>query len=106
MGRRPVPLMDRFLDKFLIYPNDECWPWLGNIGKNGYGQISSQDGKTLSAHRVAWELFCGQIPEGMLVCHTCDNRSCVRLSHLFLGTPQDNMNDKVSKGRWKGRSKK
>jgi HNH endonuclease/Homeodomain-like domain len=51
------------------------------------------------AHRVVWELYNGPAPAGMFVCHKCDNPRCVYIEHLFLGTPQDNMTDKVNKGR-------
>ena len=54
------------------------------------------------AHRIVWEAVNGPIPEGMFVCHTCDVPRCVNIDHLFLGTAQDNMNDKMSKGRWAG----
>lgn len=65
---------------------------------NGYGQIHSS-GKTVYAHRVAYELQHGPIPDGMFILHKCDNRKCVNHEHLFLGTFDDNMNDMVSKQR-------
>lgn len=92
---------ERFWQRVAL--TDECWPWLGAKNKNGYGTFSptKELSKTL-AHRFAWELYRGPIPEGMLVCHTCDNPECTNPKHLFLGTPQDNMDDKVRKGRWRG----
>lgn len=80
-----------------------CWPWLGST-RHGYGNIgvgSRVDGsrRVVSAHRVAWELTHGPIPDGLWVLHRCDNPSCVRPTHLFLGTPQDNVDDMLAKGR-------
>lgn len=87
---------ERFLDKVLR--GNECWEWQGATSENGYGQFRVGD-KTLQAHRVSWLLHFGPIPDGMCVCHKCDNRSCVKPGHFFLGTLLDNIQDKVNKGR-------
>ncbi len=78
--------------------SDTCVLWEGTKDKDGYG-IQPFDGKQGRAHRNAYRLGVGNIPEGMLVCHTCDVPSCINTDHLFLGTPKDNMQDKVNKGR-------
>jgi hypothetical protein len=77
----------------------DCWLWLGRVAGKGYGQITSKWFKTEIAHRIAYELEVGPIPVGMLVCHHCDNRLCMRPSHLFVGTDRDNVADMLRKGR-------
>lgn len=77
----------------------ECIVWTGNCRPNGYGRVTISRRKSLSAHRLAYTLSVGEIPEGMHVCHRCDNRPCINPAHLFLGTALDNMRDKVAKGR-------
>ena len=91
--------MKRFWDKVKIAGPDECWEWQASIGKNGYGAFKF-DGWMRPASRIAWLLTNGEIPDGMLVCHKCDNRKCCNLNHLFLGTHADNMQDMMNKGRY------
>lgn len=75
-----------------------CWEWQGYVGPDGYGQ-GHLGMKRGHAQRIAWELTNGPIPDGMFVCHRCDNRICVRPDHLFLGTALDNIRDMDRKGR-------
>lgn len=77
---------------------NDCWIWTAGKGTKGYG-IFSMRHKDYKAHRVSYEIHFGYIPEGLLVCHKCDNPSCVNPSHLFTGTHQDNVDDKNKKGR-------
>lgn len=80
-----------------VRKSSRCWIWLGPC-RGRYGALYLS-GKKISAHRAAWILFRGPIPEGLDVLHKCDNRLCVKPSHLFLGTDIDNMQDCVRKGR-------
>lgn len=76
-----------------------CWEWSRGRHRQGYGELSV-DGKMKLAHRVAYETMCGPIPDGMKVCHTCDNPPCINPEHLFLGTQLENVRDCVSKLRF------
>lgn len=96
-----VAIEDRFWSKVNRRGPDDCWLWLASLCQ-GYGQIAGTvDGKRrpVSAHRVAWELTHGAIPEGLSVLHRCDNPPCVNPAHLFIGTQPDNLSDARRKGR-------
>jgi hypothetical protein len=81
-----------------IQRTETCWKWLGAKHTSGSGAIRIE-GKLYRAPRISYEINKGVIPDGLYVCHTCDNPNCVNPKHLFLGTQIDNMRDMVKKGR-------
>lgn len=82
----------------------ECWLWTAGVDWDGYGIFHLPRlfgrGRSVRATRLAWELEHGSAPGRALVCHRCDNPTCVRPAHLFLGTPKDNFHDCLAKGRY------
>jgi hypothetical protein len=89
---------DRLLGKRHIDPDTGCWLWTGGGIAKGYGMLQIRYRHVL-AHRLAWEVWRGPIPDGLCVLHHCDNPPCFNPDHLFLGTRADNNADKVRKGR-------
>lgn len=87
---------ERFEAKFV--KGDGCWEWVASKDRWGYGRLKIFD-KMQGAHRAAYQLYVGEIPDGLCVLHRCDNPACVRPDHLFLGTHTDNMHDCNDKGR-------
>lgn len=83
-------------------PNTGCWIWDGKMNNYGYGVLRighRKENKYGLAHRLLYTETVGPIPEGMFLCHRCDHPWCVNPAHMFVGTPNDNMQDKTRKGR-------
>lgn len=89
----------RFEYLFKKNEKNNCWEWLKSTNKKGYGYFQINALPAFPAHRVSYELYKGEIPEGMCVCHSCDNPKCVNPDHLWLGTIKENNLDRDKKGR-------
>lgn len=100
IGRRPKGA-EEFRFWFRVDKSGDCWTWSAarGAGKFDYGYFWTDGKKLVKAHRYAYALANGPIPEGMVICHRCDNPPCVRPDHLFLGTQKDNIHDMDAKGR-------
>ena len=97
MARPKSDVISRFISKIKVSENG-CHEWTAGLHRDGYGKFQN-NGKTIPAHRVAYELFVGEIPNKLWILHSCDNRKCVNPKHLFLGTSKDNINDMDNKKR-------
>jgi len=95
LRRKKIPREERFYNSIEIPSNKNlCWLWKKNVDKDGYGRIDN-----IRSNRYSYELHKGEIPEGLCVCHTCDNPPCCNPDHLWIGTVGDNTRDMVRKGR-------
>jgi hypothetical protein len=105
---RPIKLQTEEQAKSFLLKNRSvdhktgCWLWTAGKAHYGYGRFRWR-GPQRRAHRVAYELFVGEIPDGLFVCHHCDNPPCFNPKHLYLGTQAENMRDAKKRGRMRGR---
>ena len=103
MPTKPMNPKDR-IQRASVLTGDGCWEWSLQRDRVGYGRLKVQLGsraafRFTSAHRYAYEVYVGPIPQGMNILHKCDNRACCNPEHLFVGTQGDNMRDMHAKGR-------
>lgn len=97
-SKSPENTLERFWAKVYRGPETDCWIWFGCRLATGYGKMAV-NGIEVGAHRLSWEIHFGEIPQGMHICHECDNPSCVNPDHIFPGTRGDNMADMARKKR-------
>jgi hypothetical protein len=92
-----MQVTDRFWAK--VQKGDGCWEWSAGRLPVGYGRFRVSPEREALAHRYSYELNVGPVPDGLCVLHRCDNPSCVRPDHLFVGTHKDNTQDMFGKDR-------
>jgi hypothetical protein len=97
-----APTIEEFEKRFTPETNSGCWLWEHGMSGEGYGSVRVS-GRMMKAHRLAWQLYRGAIPERICVLHRCDTRLCVNPDHLFLGTKTDNNRDRDQKGKGRGK---
>lgn len=98
MSKRPSSISAKDKLDTYTYKSASCWIWIGGLVGVGYGEVWF-GGKYWASHRLSYTVYKGEIPDGMEVCHTCDNRKCINPEHLFVGTRKDNAEDMSKKGR-------
>lgn len=99
MARPRIPLSKKIQDNSVRITESGCWIWTGSLNKHGYGRLTFGAKTNIGAHRASYELMHGKIPDGLFALHRCDIKCCVNPDHIFIGTQQENMSDKVAKNR-------
>jgi hypothetical protein len=101
MKHRKLNITENILKRFWekVDKSTDCWIWTAYKNKQGYGRLGISGANAVNAHRLSWTIHNGEIPDGYFVCHKCDNPSCIKPDHLFVGTRQDNIDDMMLKKR-------
>jgi len=93
-GRKAIEPIERFNSSYLVNEETNCWEWIGYISPRGYGQFRFNK-KPYQAHRFSFEYFVGDLKEGLVICHNCNNTKCVNPEHLRQDTQKSNMIDRT-----------